>query len=497
MLDQLQSVILTYVPQLLAALAILVVGWLLARLAAAIVRRVLRRLQLDSRIDRFLGEGETAFSVEGALATVVFALVMIFVVVAAAQALRLTVITNPLNRLLGDVLAYLPKLVGGLALLGLAWLLATAVRYVLKRLLGSTTLDERFNRYVADEGEQPVALAQTLGDVAYWLVLLLFLPGVLAALEISGLQPVQTMVNELLGFLPNLVAAGVILAVGWFVARIVQRIVTGFLAAVGADQLSRRVGLTPVLGEQTLSGLLGLVIYVLILIPVLLAALNALQLGAVTQPVSNMLNSLLGALPGIFGAVLILAIAYVVGRVVSNLVTNVLAGMGFDNILSRLGLRLRLEDGGRAPSALVGTLVLLGFMLFAVIEAANVLQFGLVADLVAQFTVFVGRVLLSLIILALGLYLSTLAAGAIRSSGAAQSRLLAVAARIAILLLAGAMALQQVGIANDIINLAFGMLLGAVAVAVALAFGLGGRDLAGRQLATWMASIEDGEDGGS
>jgi hypothetical protein len=67
---------------------------------------------------------------------------------------------------------------------------------------------------------------------------------------------------------------------------------------------------------------------------------------------------------------------------------------------------------------------------------------------------------------------------------------LALAGRIAILVLSGAMALRQMGLANEIVNLAFGLLLGAIAVAVALAFGLGGRDIAARQLERWQKSLE-------
>jgi hypothetical protein len=64
-----------------------------------------------------------------------------------------------------------------------------------------------------------------------------------------------------------------------------------------------------------------------------------------------------------------------------------------------------------------------------------------------------------------------------------------MAARVSILVLAGAMALGQMGVASDIINLAFGLLIGAIAVAVALAFGLGGREIAGRELDKWLDSV--------
>jgi hypothetical protein len=298
------------------------------------------------------------------------------------------------------------------------------------------------------------------------------------------------MINQILGFLPNIFAAGLILAIGWFVARIVQQIVTNLLAAIGTDQLSERVGLAPALGKQRLSGLLGLVVYVLILIPVLIAALNALALEAITQPASNMLNAILEAFPAIFAAALVLVIAYMVGRVVAGLITNLLSGVGFNAILARLGLGKEPGEGVRTPSEVVGYLVLVAVMLFAAIEASRLLGFVLLADLVVQFTAFASQVVLGLIILAIGLYLSNLAAKTVQASGAVQAGLLALAARVSILVLAGAMALRQMGLANEIINMAFGLLLGAIAVAVALAFGLGGRELAARELEGWLQSVK-------
>jgi uncharacterized membrane protein YedE/YeeE len=88
------------------------------------------------------------------------------------------------------------------------------------------------------------------------------------------------------------------------------------------------------------------------------------------------------------------------------------------------------------------------------------------------------------------LYLANLAAKVIQSRDGNQAKLLSAVARIAILLLAGAMALRQMGLANEIISLAFGLILGAAAIAVAIAFGIGGRDLAARKLDEWTKSIE-------
>ncbi|HET8564572.1 MAG TPA: mechanosensitive ion channel [Candidatus Binatia bacterium] len=478
-----------YVPNLVGALAILVLGWLVARIIAAVVRGALRRTNLDNRLANWL-VGETV-PVEQGISTAVFYLLMVFVLVAFFQVLGLTLPTEPLNRLLSQIFQFAPQVLGACLLLLIAWIVASVLRMILLRSLGAIRLDERLTSQVGIEGEKASSLTRTLADTVYWLVLLLFLPAVLNALALQGLlAPVQGMVNKILDFLPNIFTAGLILLIGWLLARIVQRVLSNLLAVVGADQLSERVGLAPVLGRQRLSGVLGLVAYVLILIPVLIAALEALALEAITGPASNMLNTILSALPAIFAALLIVVVAYAVGRVVASLTTNLLAGVGFNTVLARLGLGREPAAGERTPAEIVGYLVFVGIMLFATIEAVRELGFVLLADLMMRFTVFVGEVVLGLIIFGIGLYLANLASSTVRASGANQAALLALAARVSIIVLAGAMALRQMGLAEDIVNMAFGLLLGSVAVAIALAFGLGAREIAGREVAEWVQSIK-------
>ena len=149
--------------------------------------------------------------------------------------------------------------------------------------------------------------------------------------------------------------------------------------------------------------------------------------------------------------------------------------------------------GGRTPAQMVGTLVQVAVVWFALIQALELLGFDEVAVLMTDLLALAGRILLGLVIFLVGLYLARLAAGAIRASGVDQPNLLATAAQAAILVLTGAMALRQIGVANEIINLAFGLLLGAVAVAAALAFGLGGREVAGRELQGWVQAAHSGE----
>ena len=490
-LDETGKVVSTYVPNLLGALAILVIGWLVARIIAALVAGALRRTQLDNRLARWIAGDEPgkAIPIEIWISRAVFYLLMIFVLVGFFQALQLTLPSEPLNRLLVRLFQFVPQLVGAAVLLLIAWVLASIVQALISKGLKAAKVDTRLAEQT--ESTRPVSLTQTIADTAYWLVFLLFLPAVLDALGLAGLlTPVQGMINKLLNYLPNIFTAALILAVGWFVARIVRGIVTNFLTAVGADQVGQRVGLTAVLGGRGLSAMVGLIVYVLILVPILIAALDALSLEAVTRPTSNMLNTILETLPNIFAASLILLVAYITGKLVESLVRNLLSGIGFDAILVRLGLGRAASPGQRTPSDVVGYLVFVAIMLVAATEAARQLGFLVLADLITRFMVFAGEVILGLIILAIGLYLANVAASVIETSSAAHARLLAIAARVSIIVLAGAMALRQMGVASDIINLAFGLLLGAIAVAVALAVGLGGRDIAARELNEMVQSIK-------
>jgi hypothetical protein len=478
-----------YLPNLVAALAVLVIGWLLALLVAKVVQAALRRTTIDNRIAAWVrGEEGEAPDIEPFIGKIIFWFLMIFVLIAFFQALQLTVVTEPLQNLLDKIVGAAPNVLWAAVLLLIAWLLATGLRLVVRKVFEGLRLDERLGSEVAEEDEKRVPVSQMLSETVYWLIFLLFLPAILGALRLQGLlDPIQSMVEKLVGFLPNLFAAAAIFIVGWFIARIVRRIVSNLLAAVGLDSVGERVGLEKALGKQRLSGLVGLVLYTFILLMVLVLSLDALRLEKITRPASDMLDQILGAIPGLFGAGLILTIAFIIGKLVASLVTNLLRAAGFDRLLEKMGFQWRSEAVGGGASGLVGHLVIVLIMLFATVEALSLLEFGQLASLVSSFIVFFGNVLLGVAIFGLGLYLANLAARAIEAGG--QNPLLASAAKVAITILAGAMALRQMEVAEDIINMAFGLILGAAAVAAAIAFGMGGRDLARQELERWGESL--------
>lgn len=478
----------------LVALGILIGGWVVARLAGFLVRRMLVRTNLVGRIQGTLPEGEAQKqpNIERWIGTGVFWLIMLFVWVAFFQTLQLTAISVPLSGLLEQLLAAAPQLIGALLILVLAWIIASVARLVTSRVLLATRFESRL-RDEADLKSESASgqVPETLSDGIFWLVWLLFLPAVLSALGMSGLvPPVQGVVDQILAAIPKIFAAGLILVIGWFVARIVRRIITNLLKAANVDQYGERIGLAK---ERNLSELIGTIIYILLLIPAVIASLNALELNAISEPAVVMLTTVLNAVPAFFAALLVLIVAYFAGKLASGLVTNILAGIGFDSIPNRLGFDVKPRKGQPTLSEIAGIIVIVVVMLLASAEAASLLGLETLGVVISSFTVWVGQAIAAIVIFTIGLYLANLAREVVLSTGGHQASLVANLARIAIMVFVTAIVLQQLGVAPDIVNLAFGILLGAIGIAVALAFGLGARDVAGKQVERWTKGFEASE----
>lgn len=504
-----------FVPSLIWAIVILLVGWIVATVAAFGVKNLLKRTEIDNRIASWVTgqEGNLDLPTEQWSATIVYWVILIFALVAFLNALNLEVVSQPLNDFLQQIFQYLPRIGGAAILLAVAWATATVVRILIVQGLSRFSLDDRLAEQTGQEGPSPFLVNETIGNVLYWFIFLLFVPLVLSALDLPGLlTPVEGLIDQFLQAIPRILTAAVILAIGWLVARIVRGIVTNLLKATQLDQVGTRLGLAATDREGvSLSGLVGSVVYVLILIPSAVAALNELDIDAISGPAISMLERVLAAVPQVLMAGLVVVVFYTIGQFVSELLANVLRSVGFDNILSILGLpeltlttpadgetpitaegepTVRVETTQRTPSEIVGLVALVGIVLFGVITATEILQFANLTSIVQSILRVSARVLSGLVVFAVGLYFANLAFRLIRSMGNAHATFLAQAARIAIIILVGAMGLQQMGVATDIVNLAFGLLMGAIAVALAIAFGLGGRDIAAEQVREWLNAFK-------
>jgi hypothetical protein len=296
--------------------------------------------------------------------------------------------------------------------------------------------------------------------------------------------------------------------VGWLVANVVRKIVSSFLAASGVDRLlAQWTKQSNSDKTYSLSQVAGTAIYALILIPTVIASLEALEVAAISRPATAMLDRVLSYLPQISSAVLIVIVSYLVGQFFRDIVTSILTGLGFDNVLKWLGFESIAaaptdsnaseadQAAGNAitkqtPSQVVGILAFLSIMLVAVSAATDILQIPALTRIVVGVLRVSSQIFSGVVIFAIGLYLANFAYKLISSSGGRQARILGHTARISIIALITAMALKQMGIASNIVDLAFGLLVGAIAVAIALAFGFGGKDIAGEQLREWFNSFK-------
>ncbi|MFV0679275.1 mechanosensitive ion channel [Ottowia sp.] len=473
MWEALQGSMGVHIPQLLGALAIFVVGWLVAALVKAGARKGLGALKLN---ERFSGTTGKPVDIEGVVALVLFWVVLLLTLAAVFNVLNLALVSGSFAALTTQLFEYAPRLLAALLLALLAWLLATLVRGLTQKALDKTTLDEKLSQHA---NMSPIS--ESLSQALFWLVVLLFVPAVLGVLQMEGLlAPLQDMTAKAVDILPNIVVALVLGGVGWIVATILRNLTSNLLRTAGIDQAGSKAGLTETV---QLSRLAGLLVFIAVFVPALIAALDALKIDAISRPATDMLALLMDSVPHIIGAGLILAVTWMVASFATRLLASLLANVGLDAVPAKLGVQHAFEK--TSASVLVGRIVLVFAMLFAVVEAGNQLGFVRFSDMITTFIEFAGDVLLGSAILIIGFMLANLAYTAItRASGT--STMLAQIARFAILGIVLAMGLRAMGIADDIVNLAFGLTLGAVAVAVALAFGLGGREAAARLANCWV-----------
>ncbi len=196
------------------------------------------------------------------------------------------------------------------------------------------------------------------------------------------------------------------------------------------------------------------------------------------QPLQNALSTFLSYLPQLVGAIIILIIGYIVAKVLQAVVTRVLRGIGFENWMERGGIKQFFDRAQtrQTPTSIIGKLVFWFVFIIAITMAADALGIPQVSAVLGQLIAYIPSIIAAILILILAALLANFVSGIVR--GATGSDLLANVARYAIIVYAVFAAITELGIAVTLTAPTFLILLGAVALAAALAFGLGGRDLA-------------------
>ncbi|MEO7564797.1 MAG: mechanosensitive ion channel, partial [Sphingomicrobium sp.] len=376
-----------------------------------------------------------------------------------------------------------------LAILVVTWIVARAVKWMLQKAVDKSPALRRHVTGTPDE-----TVGRQLGVIAK---LLIWLVGIMAALSFLGigqiLAPINELVTQIFAFLPRLIGAGLIFFIGLVVARIVRRLVETVLIATNVEGVLSKMGMaadgepprsrkmTPPTASSTRESLAraaGILVFALIIIPVAIAALQVLGIEAISGPAISMLNQILAAIPRILAAGLWIGIAFIAAKFLKSIIEAILPPTGFDDAVLSTGI----VPAGTSPSRIVGNIAMVGIILVAAIEAAKQLGGGTIAIFLAQVTELGGKVIFGSLIIVVGIFLARIVSGFV-GSGTGEGGFGQVIVRYAIIALFTAIGLTFMGLADQIVMMAFGLILGSAAVAAALAFGLGGRDAAARKLA--------------
>ena len=428
------------------------------------------------------------------------------------------------------------RILVAIVIIAVAHFIGKAIKSLLAKGVDKLPGASHHNTHYNKDGSPQGSVGAKLGDVGYWLVLLAGVIAALNVLELDGVvEPLNGMLSQFLDYLPRIVGAIVIFFVGYVVATLARRVVESLLAAADLDHWLDKLGLRRLTGTSGIAKTVGTIVFVLIIIPVAIAALTTLNIRAVSDPAVSMLNQILTAIPLIFTAAIILTIFYALGRWVASLIEQILPTLGFDNAVSGLlggaggsasptmasssttppekmssatfGLdaiappppgvapstsgaatpaaAAKASAASMTPSKVVGSVAMIGIVLFGAVQAAHTLQFEPAVVMLSEILSLFSRILFGGVIILVGVMIAQLLSSILTKSGGQSGQFAGTIVKYAAIALAVAIGLRFMGLANEIVILAFGLILGSAAVAAAIAFGVGGRQTAGKLLERW------------
>ncbi|CAL2107531.1 conserved membrane hypothetical protein [Tenacibaculum sp. 190524A02b] len=357
--------------------------------------------------------------------------------------------------------------IGALIILFIGWFIAGLVKKLITNLFHKSGLNKTFSNSKVDIGK-------LVAKLVYFLLMIFVFTLALDKLGMTNvLEPAKNLLNGFTDFIPNIIGAGLVGYIGYMLATIVSELVgmSGEVIQKFAPKLNlpENINLVDILKK---------VVFIFIFIPLLISSLNILNIHSVSDPATAMLQSFFNAIPKVLVASLILIVFVVGGKFLSNLLKELLDSLNLNQVLQKAGLNSLF--GTTNTEKLIANIVYAFIILFGIITAIDKLEFHKLSEIIHTVVALGGNILFGLIILAIGNWIANLAATNFTKTD--DNPFVANVIKIAIIAIFLAIGLRKMGIADDIINLAFGITLGAIALTIVLSFGLGGKEAAGKQM---------------
>lgn len=388
-----------------------------------------------------------------------------------------------INELFNKIYSALPGLLGAALLLVIALFMAFLAKKLTTKGLDKVEFDSKLQKWgMAKNDEESNIFIETIGSLVYFVTILLFTPFIFTGLNLSGVaDPIIIMLNKFWDFIPNLLVSVMIIIIGSYLCKFIKKLSRNLFEGIDVDRWYRKLigqqETAEFVTETRLADVLSSIIYVLIYIPIITVALQILGVSTISDPIVSVLNQIVSVIPNVLAAVVLVIIGNFIAKLVADLIESMLKTSGIDKYSQYLNFKGETTILISNVSAQIIQAVL---MIFFMVEAISVLQLDVLNSIGNSIIAYLPAVVSSVIILAVGIIGgNVLATFLAKVSG---SKLFGEFIRYGVIIFAVFMTLDQLKFAQTIVNTSFTMLLGAFAVAFALAFGLGGRDFAAKQL---------------
>ena len=422
----------------------------------------------------------------GFFGRVIYGLIMLLAVLGCLSVLKMDAAAAPLQDFIGRITAYMPNIAGALLLLFMAWIILEVVKMFCMAFLQTIRISERFplNKNEKSGSEKFVMyVSKTAGYIVY----LFFLPAILNALKIYGItRPLQSMFEEFLVFVPNLIGAVVILLIGLWAASLARKAVRGLTIISKVDELGDKLSADAKVSGTSLAAMIGWLVYVLIALPVVIAALDALDIDVLSRAAAGFFRKVLDVSGEIAISGAIFMAVYCGGKFVAAIIERLTAAWGLDNISKELCC---CGDTAHTVkiSAVAGKIAYIALYVVAAIAVCDILDLPKLSSLIKRFAVFGGNLILSSIVLIIGVRIANIAA---RMVAGKLNQTIVYALKAAVMIFTFALAVSNLQLGGSVVETAFALILGAFAVAGAIAFGVGGRAVAAKLLEEWLEKMK-------
>lgn len=379
---------------------------------------------------------------------------------------------NYISSILGSILSAIPNTLLAILWFIVAFVVAGIAKGAVTKLLKALKAEQYLAKFGVKDETTNTAI-DFVAKLVYFVVFLLFLPGALNRLGLNSVSsPITDLVDSFLRIIPNIVAAVVILVVGLFIAKLVRDLLVPILKALKIDILQEKAGVQTSEGNS-FSNVIANIVYAVIVLVVISAALSQLGVAAIYAPANQIVSAIFSAIPAIICAMLIIAIGVFIAKLVSKALESVLASVGTDKLSEKItGVSTKVS-----LSKSIAAVVKYVIVVVVIVQGVNVLNLPVLTGIGSAIISYMPAVLSAVLVVAIALFCANTAESLIvkkfpNAKGAA------LAAKVAIYVLAAFISLSQLGIAAKIVDTTFLLIVAALCVAFAIAFGIGGRTFA-------------------